>query len=33
MAFAEMIDAKSPFTYRHSTGVADAAMDIARRLA
>ncbi len=29
-AFAEIIDAKSPFTYRHSTGVADAAMDIAQ---
>jgi putative nucleotidyltransferase with HDIG domain len=27
-AFAEIIDAKSPFTYRHSNGVADAAMDI-----
>ncbi len=29
-AFAEVIDAKSPFTYRHSTGVAEASMDIAR---
>jgi putative nucleotidyltransferase with HDIG domain len=28
MAFAEVIDAKSPFTYRHSNGVADAAMEI-----
>lgn len=28
-AFAEIIDAKSPFTYRHSSGVADAALDIA----
>jgi putative nucleotidyltransferase with HDIG domain len=27
-AFAEVIDAKSPFTYRHSTGVAEAAMEI-----
>jgi putative nucleotidyltransferase with HDIG domain len=27
-AFAEVIDAKSPFTYRHSNGVADAAMEI-----
>ncbi len=27
-AFAEVIDAKSPFTYRHSHGVADAAMEI-----
>ena len=30
VAFAEVIDAKSPFTYRHSTGVADAAVEIAR---
>jgi putative nucleotidyltransferase with HDIG domain len=30
MGFAEVIDAKSPFTYRHSTGVADAAVEIAR---
>jgi putative nucleotidyltransferase with HDIG domain len=29
LAFAEVIDAKSPFTYRHSNGVAEAAMDIA----
>ncbi len=27
-AFAEVIDAKSPFTYRHSNGVADAAVEI-----
>jgi putative nucleotidyltransferase with HDIG domain len=31
-AFAEIIDAKSPFTYRHSNGVADAAVAISRRL-
>jgi putative nucleotidyltransferase with HDIG domain len=31
-AFAEVIDAKSPFTFRHSTGVADAAVSIARQL-
>jgi putative nucleotidyltransferase with HDIG domain len=31
-AFAEIIDAKSPFTYRHSTGVAEAAMAISRQL-
>jgi putative nucleotidyltransferase with HDIG domain len=31
-AFAEIIDAKSPFTYRHSNGVADAATAIARQL-
>ena len=30
VAFAEVIDAKSPFTYRHSSGVADAAQEIAR---
>jgi putative nucleotidyltransferase with HDIG domain len=30
VAFAEVIDAKSPFTYRHSSGVADAAVEIAR---
>ena len=30
IAFAEIIDAKSPFTYRHSTGVADAAVEIAQ---
>jgi putative nucleotidyltransferase with HDIG domain len=29
VAFAEVIDAKSPFTYRHSTGVAEAADEIA----
>ena len=32
LAFAEVIDAKSPFTYRHSNGVADAATAIAERL-
>ncbi len=32
LAFAEVIDAKSPFTYRHSDGVAEAAMEIARWL-
>jgi putative nucleotidyltransferase with HDIG domain len=32
VAFAEVIDAKSPFTYRHSSGVADAALEIARWL-
>lgn len=32
LAFAEVIDAKSPFTYRHSNGVADAAVLIARGL-
>ena len=31
-AFAEIIDAKSPFTYRHSTGVAEAAVAISRQL-
>jgi putative nucleotidyltransferase with HDIG domain len=30
VAFAEVIDAKSPFTYRHSSGVAEASLDIAR---
>ena len=30
VAFAEVIDAKSPFTYRHSSGVADAAVEIAQ---
>jgi putative nucleotidyltransferase with HDIG domain len=30
MAFAEVIDAKSPFTYRHSNGVAEAAVEIAQ---
>jgi putative nucleotidyltransferase with HDIG domain len=29
-AFADVIDAKSPFTYRHSTGVAEAAVEIAQ---
>ena len=33
MAFADVIDAKSPFTYQHSTGVAGAAVSIARTLA
>jgi putative nucleotidyltransferase with HDIG domain len=28
-AFAEIIDAKSPYTYRHSTGVANAAVSVA----
>jgi len=28
LAFAEIIDAKTPFTYRHSTGVAEAAVKI-----
>jgi putative nucleotidyltransferase with HDIG domain len=32
MAFAEVIDAKSPFTYRHSNGVAAAATSIAGQL-
>ncbi len=32
LAFADVIDAKSPFTYRHSTGVAGAAVAIAREL-
>ncbi len=31
-AFAEIIDAKSPFTYRHSNGVADAAVAICGQL-
>ena len=30
--FAEIIDAKSPFTYRHSNGVADAAVEIGQCL-
>src|SRR5712691_12789 len=30
VALAEVIDAKSPFTYRHSNGVAEAALEIAR---
>ncbi len=32
LAFAEVIDAKSPFTYRHSAGVAGAAVAIARTM-
>jgi putative nucleotidyltransferase with HDIG domain len=32
LAFADVIDAKSPFTYRHSLGVADTAVAIARTL-
>jgi len=32
LAFADVIDAKSPFTYRHSTGVAGAAVAIAKTL-
>jgi putative nucleotidyltransferase with HDIG domain len=31
-AFAEIIDSKSPFTYRHSNGVADAAVAMGRQL-
>jgi putative nucleotidyltransferase with HDIG domain len=31
-AFARVIDAKSPWTYQHSNGVADTAVAIARRL-
>lgn len=31
-AFAEVIDTKSPFTFRHSTGVAQAAVAIAQQL-
>jgi putative nucleotidyltransferase with HDIG domain len=31
-AFADVVDAKSPFTYRHSVGVATAALGIARVL-
>ena len=31
-AFAEVVDAKSPFTYGHSNGVADAAIGISRQL-
>lgn len=31
-AFADIIDAKSPFTYRHSTRVATVARDVAREL-
>jgi len=33
LAFADVIDAKSPFTYRHSVGVAGAAVAMARTLA
>ena len=32
LAFAEIIDAKTPFTYQHSNGVADVAVDIALRM-
>lgn len=32
LAFADVIDAKTPFTYRHSNGVADAAVAIAQTL-
>jgi putative nucleotidyltransferase with HDIG domain len=32
LAFADVVDAKSPFTYRHSNGVADAAVAISRTL-
>ncbi len=32
LAFAEIIDAKSPFTYRHSNGVAEAAVAIGNHL-
>ena len=32
LAFAQIVDAKSPFTYRHSMGVANAAVAIARTL-
>jgi HD-GYP domain-containing protein (c-di-GMP phosphodiesterase class II) len=32
LAFADIIDAKSPFTYQHSNGVAGAALEIARYL-
>jgi putative nucleotidyltransferase with HDIG domain len=31
-AFAQIVDAKSPFTYNHSNGVANAAVSIARKL-
>lgn len=31
-AFADVVDAKSPFTYRHSIGVAETSVTIARRL-
>jgi putative nucleotidyltransferase with HDIG domain len=33
LAFAAVIDSKSPFTYRHSNGVANAAVAIGRQLA
>lgn len=33
LAFADVIDAKSPFTYRHSTGVASAAVAMAKTMA
>ncbi len=32
LAFADVIDAKSPFTYQHSTGVAEAAVEIGQCL-
>jgi putative nucleotidyltransferase with HDIG domain len=32
LAFAKVIDAKSPWTYQHSTGVADIAQGVGRRL-
>jgi putative nucleotidyltransferase with HDIG domain len=32
LAFADIIDAKTPFTYQHSNGVADAAVTIAQAL-
>lgn len=32
LAFAEVVDAKSPFTYRHSNGVAEAAVAIGQTL-
>jgi HD-GYP domain-containing protein (c-di-GMP phosphodiesterase class II) len=32
LAFANIVDAKSPFTFNHSNGVANAAVAIARRL-
>jgi putative nucleotidyltransferase with HDIG domain len=32
LAFAQIVDAKSPFTYRHSNGVANAAVAIARTM-
>jgi putative nucleotidyltransferase with HDIG domain len=32
-AFADVVDAKSPFTYRHSMGVAEVAQEIAKELA